>query len=53
MSEFGGLRKHENTQHAPKSGRVISLLIVATIMEEEERTALNTVLQKEWGRMLF
>ena len=38
MSEFGGLRKHEKTQHALRSGRRISLLIVATIkiMEEEE-----------------
>ena len=36
MSEFGGLRKHEKRQHVLKSGRIISLLIVATIMEDEE-----------------
>ena len=28
-SEFGALRKHEKTQHALKSGRIISLLVVA------------------------
>ena len=36
MSEFGGLRKHEKTQHALNSSRIISLFIVATIMEEEK-----------------
>ena len=33
MSEFGGLWKHEETQHALKSGRIISYLTV----EEEDR----------------
>ena len=36
MPEFSGLRKREKTQHALKSGRIISLLIVATMYTEEE-----------------
>ena len=28
MSEFGGFLKHKKTQHALKSGRITSLLIV-------------------------
>ena len=37
MSEFGGLRKHEKTQHALKIGGIISLLICGHNMEEEEQ----------------
>ena len=36
MSEFGGLRKHEKTQHALTSGRMLRLLIVATIRKEQD-----------------
>ena len=34
MSEFGGLRKHEETQHALKSDIIVRLLTVATIRKK-------------------
>ena len=34
MSEFGRLWKHKKTQHTLKSGRIISLLIVATVWKK-------------------
>ena len=37
MSEFGGLRKHEKTQHALKSSTIIGLLIVATMRKTNEK----------------
>ena len=37
MSEFSGLQKHEKTQHAQQSGRIISLLIVATTRKKEKK----------------
>ena len=36
MSEFGGLQKHERTQHALKSGRIISMMIVVTLRKKKE-----------------
>ena len=37
MSEFGGLWKHEETQHALKSGIIVSLLTVATIQKKKKK----------------
>ena len=38
MSEFGWLWRHEETQHALKSGRIVSLLTVATIRKKKKKT---------------
>ena len=37
MSEFGGLPEHEKTQHGLQSGRVSSLLIVATMWKKKKK----------------
>ena len=37
MSEFGGLWKHEETQHALKRGIIVSLLTVATLRKKKKR----------------
>ena len=38
MSESDGLQKQEKTQHALKSGRIISLLIVTTVWKKSEES---------------
>ena len=61
MSEFGGLWKHEETQHALKSGIILSLLTAATIRKEEEeeegrtdtegQITLGNTLQSDIGKL--
>ena len=49
MSEFGGLRKHEQTQHALDSGRIISLLTVTTIWKKTKGVWLDHCIRWQGG----